>query len=107
MTNTIILLAILVVEAVFVGLVMETYKKLVRDGRSGIAENRVVAFLLSLVMGFVTYEVVDLSEITSMIRDSMWVALAYGILIYVGQYETCMKVWKPVVKKWIQGRANE
>jgi len=102
MTNTVILVAILIVFSFFVGLIMETYKKMLRDGKSNTFENKVVALLLSLLMGFFVYEAVDLSQITALVRDSIWVALSYGVIIYIGQYETCMNMWKPIIKKWIK-----
>ena len=100
--NIFVLIAVILLSSVFVGLVMETYKKFVRSDKASAIETRVVAFLLSIVAGFVCYEVIDLTTITTAIKDTMFVALVYGVAIYVGQYEACMKVWKPIVKRWIE-----
>lgn len=100
--NVIVLIAVILLSAVFVGFVMETYKKFVRDNKASAIETRVVAFLLSVVAGFVCYEVIDLTTITTAIKDTMLVALIYGVAIYIGQYEACMKVWKPIVRQWIE-----
>lgn len=100
--NVIVLIAVILLSSAFTGLVMETYKKFVRDDKCSAIEARVIAFLLSIVAGFVCYEVIDLTTITTAVKDTMLVALVYGVAIYVGQYEACMKVWKPMVKSWIE-----
>ena len=99
-----VLLILFCAFAAFIGLVMEAYKKVVRKDSAGLWEIRAVALVLSTASGLVMTFVVDAGALSPMLVDSLWLAVPYTIVVYLLQLPACMKVWKPLLKKWMARR---
>ena len=97
-----VIVIILLLFAAFTGLLMETYKKGLRMDKAGVWEIRLVAFALSLVYGFLTWECTDASVMDGISSNTPWLIAPYTVAVYVLQKPACMKVWKPLLKKWVE-----
>lgn len=102
-----ILMIILLAFAFFIGLVMELYKKKIRKDKATTIENRIVAFLLSGIFGFLFYKVSAISLLQKGLRDTPWLIVPYAIIIYILQRPVCMSFWKPLLKKWMERKLDE
>jgi FlaA1/EpsC-like NDP-sugar epimerase len=102
-----ILLLVLLAFALFVGLVMEFYKKLIRKDKAGAIENRLVAFALSAILATVYFFVVSDSALPDEIRFSYWLIPALTVVIYILQLPACMALWKPVVRKLLEKKLDD
>ena len=88
---------VLIAFAAFIGLLMETYKKVVRNDHAALWEIRLVALILSAAFGYVAFEI-DTFQVAS----SPYLILAYTIIIYLLQLPACQKIWKPLIKKMME-----
>jgi hypothetical protein len=102
MTLSIILLTF----AAFLGLVMELYKKTLRRDRASENEIKLVALAFSLVLAYVTYRVAPASTPAGELNSTPYLVVLYTIAIYLLQLPACMAFWKPLVKRFIRGKAD-
>lgn len=101
-----ILLLILLAFSVFVGLVMEFYKKIIRKDKAGEPEITAVAWAFSVLLGIVTYLITSKSALPEELVYSPLLMLLYSVLIRLFQLPACQAIWKPILKKWIERKAN-
>ena len=94
----------LILFASFIGFFMESYKKGLRDDKAGVWEIRVVAILMSFFYGFITWTFTDINTLPIALKFTPILILPYTVIIYILQKPACMKVWKPLLKKFIEGR---
>lgn len=98
-----ILLLVVIAFSVFVGLVMEFYKKKVRKDKADTSEISMVSWSFSVLFGIVTFMVTPTPpELTS----TWLLALLYSVLIHLFQLPACQAVWKPILRKWIERKAD-
>lgn len=90
----------------FIGLLMEAYKKLLRRNAAGVWEVRGVALAVSMLSGLVLSAVIEAPALSPVLTGSAWTAVPYGIVVYVLQLPACMKVWKPLLRRWLERRAG-
>ena len=102
-----ILLLVLLAFAFFIGLVMELYKKLIRKDKASDIENRLVAFGLSVVFGLVSFLVFDSSAFPDEFRATPWLTVVFTVTIYILQLPACMQVWKPLLKRAVEKKAQQ
>ncbi|MCF0237073.1 MAG: hypothetical protein HUK24_00625 [Sphaerochaetaceae bacterium] len=88
--------------ALFVGLVMESYKKLLRKDKASLGEIRLVAFLLSLGLGFTLIQIITVNSLPEAVYLSDWLIVPFTIIIYLLQEENCMNFWKPIFKSVVE-----
>lgn len=93
---------ILLAFAIFIGFAMESYKKLIRRDKAAIWEIRLVALILSGLLGAVTWRITNVTELSPYLTGTPWMIIPYTILIYILQKPACMKFWKPILKKWLE-----
>ena len=101
-----ILLLILIAFSVFVGLVMEFYKKNLRKDKANTAEITSVAWAFSVLFGIVTYLITSDSALPKELASSPLLILLYSVLIRLFQLPACQAIWKPILKKWAERKAN-
>ncbi|MBP5163219.1 MAG: hypothetical protein ILP16_09635 [Spirochaetales bacterium] len=101
-----ILLLILLAFSVFVGLVMEFYKKIIRKDKAGEPEITTVAWAFSVLLGIVTYLITSKSALPEELVYSPLLMLLYSVLIRLFQLPACQAIWKPILKKWIERKAD-
>jgi len=99
--------AILLAFAAFLGLVMELYKKSLRRDRASENEIKLIAFALSTVLAYVTYRVAPASTPAGELNSTPYLVVLYTVAIYLLQLPACMAFWKPLVKRFIRGKADE
>ncbi|WP_422481961.1 hypothetical protein [Pleomorphochaeta sp. DL1XJH-081] len=102
-----ILSAILLTFAAFLGLVMELYKKSVRRDRASENEIKLVALACSAALAYVTYQVVPAATPTGELNSTPYLVVLYTIAIYLLQLPACMAFWKPLVKKFMESKVDE
>ena len=102
-----ILSAILLTFAAFLGLVMELYKKSVRRDRASENEIKLVALACSAALEYVTYQVVPAATPTGELNSTPYLVVLYTIAIYLLQLPACMAFWKPLVKKFMESKVDE
>jgi len=102
-----ILSAILLTFAAFLGLVMELYKKNLRCDRASENEIKLVALACSAALAYVTYRVVPASTPAGDLNSTPYLVVLYTVAIYLLQLPTCMAVWKPLVKKFMEKKTDE
>ena len=90
----------LILFASFIGFFMESYKKGLRDDKAGVWEIRVVATFMSFIFGLITYSITP----SLAVKYSFVLIAFYTVLIYILQLPVCMKVSKPLIKKFIERR---
>lgn len=101
-----ILLLILLAFSVFVGLVMEFYKKFVRKDKAEYFEILMVSWAFSVLLGIVTYLITSRNALPEELVYSPLLILLYSVLIHLFQLPACQAIWKPILKKWIERKAN-
>jgi hypothetical protein len=102
-----ILSAILLAFAAFLGLVMELYKKSLRCDRASENEIKLIALACSAALAFVTYRVAPASTPVGDLKATPYLVVLYTVAIYLLQLPACMAFWKPLVKRFIQRKADE
>ena len=98
--------AILLAFAAFLGLVMELYKKSLRRDRASENEIKLVALVCSAVLAYVTYRVAPASTPAGELNSTPYLVVLYTVAIYLLQLPACMAFWKPLVKRFIRGKAD-
>ena len=101
-----ILLLILLAFSVFVGLVMEFYKKKVRKDKADSFEITMVAWAFSVLFGIVTFMITSAIALPDELKYSPLLILLYAVLIHLFQLPACQAIWKPVLKKWIERKTD-
>ncbi|NCC14689.1 MAG: hypothetical protein EOM32_15100 [Spirochaetia bacterium] len=102
-----ILSAILLAFAAFLGLVMELYKKSLRRDRVSENEIKLVAIACSAILAYVTYQVAPASTPVGDLKATPYLVVLYTVAIYLLQLPACMAFWKPLVKKFMERKADE
>lgn len=98
------LIIILLAFSAFIGLMMELYKKSVRKDKAKVNEIKLVAFLCSVLFAFITYKVVI---VNGQLNQSPFLIAFYIVAIYLLQLPACMAFWKPLLKKYLEGKVND
>lgn len=101
-----ILLLILLAFSVFTGLVMEFYKKKIRKDKADSGEISMVAWAFSVLFAIVTYLITSRNALPEELVYSPLLILLYSVLIHLFQLPACQAVWKPILKKWIERKAD-
>jgi heme/copper-type cytochrome/quinol oxidase subunit 4 len=102
-----ILVLVLLAFAFFIGLVMELYKKLIRKNKASDVENRLVAFGLSAVFGLISFLVLDNTAFPDEFKATPLLIVVFTVSIYILQLPACMQVWKPLLKKAVEKKAQQ
>jgi hypothetical protein len=102
-----ILSAILLAFAAFLGLVMELYKKSLRRDRASENEIKLVALAYSAILAYVTYRVAPVSTPVGELKATPYLVVLYTVAIYLLQLPACMAFWKPLVKKFMERKVDE
>ena len=102
-----ILSAILLAFAAFLGLVMELYKKSLRRDRASENEIKLVALACSALLWYVTFRIVAGTGMDGGLNSTPYLVVLYTIVIYLLQLPACMAFWKPLVKKFMERKADE
>jgi len=95
--------AILLAFAAFLGLAMELYKKSLRRDRATENEIKLIALACSAALAFVAYQVAPTGEL----RNSPYLVVLFTVAIYLLQLPACMAIWKPLVRKFMERKADE
>ena len=101
-----ILLLILIAFSVFVGLVMEFYKKIIRKDKAGEPEITAVAWAFSVLFGIITFYITNDRALPDELIYTPLLILLYSILIHLFQLPACQAIWKPALKKFIERTSN-
>lgn len=101
-----ILLLMLIGFSFFIGLVMEFYKKYIRKNRTTELENRIVALILSIILGVVSFFSITVTALPDEMKYTPLLIILFTVAIYSLQYPACMAVWKPLVRKWLERKFN-
>jgi len=104
--NMKILLLILIAFSVFVGLVMEFYKKIIRKDKAGEPEITAVAWSFSVLFGIITFFITSDSALPDELIYTPLLILLYSVLIHLFQLPACQAIWKPALKKVIERKTN-
>ncbi|PKL10198.1 MAG: hypothetical protein CVV48_03855 [Spirochaetae bacterium HGW-Spirochaetae-4] len=99
--------AILLAFAAFLGLVMELYKKSLRCDRASENEIKLVALACSTALAYVTYRVAPASTPAGDLKATPYLVVLYTVAIYLLQLPTCMAFWKPLLKRFMEKKADE
>ena len=99
-----VLIVLFCAFAAFIGLIMEAYKKVLRKDKAAVWEIRLIAFALSLIAGGLMTLMIDAPTLAPMLVDSPWLTIPYILITYLLQLPACMKVWKPILRKWMDRR---
>jgi len=102
-----ILSAILLAFAAFLGLVMELYKKSLRCDRASENEIKLIALACSAVLAYVTFQVAPVATPAGELKATPYLVVLYTVAIYLLQLPACMAFWKPLVKKFMERKADE
>lgn len=90
----------------FTGLFMELYKKSIRKDRARDGEITSVAFSMSVLLSTVLYLITKPGIYPEGLNRTPPMVLVFSIAIYIFQLPACMAIWKPLVRKWIERRAD-
>jgi len=101
------MLSLLLILSGFAGLMMELYKKTIRKDKANEGEVRLVAIIISTVLGYLLYMVLDPCALPDGIVFSPWITVLFAIMVYILQLPACMKIWKPIVKDVIERKAKD
>jgi|GEM_PF-718799 hypothetical protein len=101
-----ILFLILLAFSVFVGLVMEFYKKILRKDKADEFEITMVAWAFSVFFAIVTFMITGRGALPEELVYTPLLILLYSVLIRLFQLPACQAIWKPVLKKWIERKMN-
>lgn len=102
----IVLVLIFLAFAAFVGLLMEIYKKSIRKDKASVWEIRGVAFALSAIFGTVAWLITDAHMLAEMLKDTPWNIIPFTVIVYLLQLPACMSVWKPILKRIAEKKAE-
>ena len=98
--------SILLTFAAFLGLAMELYKKSLRSDRASETEIKLVALACSAFLAFVTYKVAPASTPVGDLNSTPYLVVLYTVAIYLLQLPACMAIWKPLVRKIMERKAD-
>ena len=98
------LVLMMIVAALATGLAMEAYKKVARKDRASAWESRLVALVPSTLFGFVLWRTVDFTALSPYLVQSAWMMVPCTLAVYILQLPACMKLWKPLLKRWLDRR---
>lgn len=98
------LVLMMIVAALATGLAMEAYKKVARKDRASAWESRLVALVPSTLFGFVLWRTVDFTTLSPYLVQSAWMMVPCTLAVYILQLPACMKLWKPLLKRWLDRR---
>ena len=101
-----VLVLIFLAFAAFVGLLMEIYKKNIRKDKASIWEIRGVALAMSAIFGTVAWLITDAHMLAAMLKDTPWNIIPFTVIVYLLQLPACMAVWKPVLKRIAEKKAE-
>ncbi|MBR2281736.1 MAG: hypothetical protein IJ863_03830 [Spirochaetales bacterium] len=101
-----ILLLILLAFSVFVGLVMEFYKKIIRKDKAEEFEITMVAWAFSVFFAIVTFMITSRGALPEELVYTPILILLYSVLIHLFQLPACQALWKPILKKWIERKSD-
>lgn len=101
-----ILVLMVLSTALATGLVMEVYKKVVRRDRASDWEARLVALVPSALFGFVVWHLVDWPTLSPYLVETPWLVVPCTLVVYILQLPACMRLWKPLLKRWLKRRAG-
>ena len=101
-----ILLLILLAFSVFTGLVMEFYKKRIRQDKADSSEISMVSWAFSVLLGIVTFLITGSNALPDELVYTPLLILLYSVLIHLFQLPACQAIWKPVLRKWIERKAD-
>jgi uncharacterized membrane protein (DUF2068 family) len=99
--------AILLAFAAFLGLVMELYKKSLRLDKAGEHEIKLVALACSGLLGYVTFRIVAGTGVDGGLNNTPYLVVLYTVAIYLLQLPACMAFWKPLVRRFMGRKADE
>ena len=99
-----ILVLLLLGFSLVAGFIVELYKKYIRKGKSATWENRIIAAVLSVGFGSLSYFSINLVGLPEILKHSPILIAVFSIFIYFAQFDACMEVWKPLVKKWLTSK---
>ena len=102
-----LLIAILLAFAAFLGLVMELYKKTIRKDKAKEGEIKGVAIILSALLAFVTYQVATVPASEAGLTPTPFLIILYTVAIYILQLPACMAFWKPLIKRFVEKKIDE
>lgn len=102
-----ILLLMLTGFSFFIGLVMELYKKYIRKDKTSKFENKIIALILSIILGAVSFFSITVTALPDEMRYTPLLIVLFSAIIYSLQYPACMAVWKPLVKRWLERKFND
>lgn len=102
----IVLVLIFLAFAAFVGLLMEIYKMSIRKDKASVWEIRGVAFALSAIFGAVAWLITDAHLLAQMLKDTPWNIIPFTVIVYLLQLPACMSVWKPILKRIAEKKAE-
>ena len=97
---------VLLAFSVFVGLLSELYKKVIRKDTASEWEIKMVAFAFSVVFGCVSFFVLGEDALPDGVSYTPFVIVLFSVLIYLFQLPACQAVWKPLVKKLLERKVN-
>lgn len=86
---------------------MELYKKGFRRDKAGEHEIKLVALACSAALAFVTYRVAPASTPVGDLNSTPYLVVLYTVSIYLLQLPACMAIWKPLVRKFMERKADE
>ena len=97
---------VLIAFSVFVGLLSELYKKVIRKDTATEWEIKMVAFAFSVVFGCVSFLVLGEDALPDGVSYTPFVIVLFSVVIYFFQLPACQAVWKPILKKALEKRVN-
>ena len=101
-----LLLLIIIAFSTFVGMVMELYKKKIRKDKADVFEIGMVAWAFSVLFGFIVFMIFDKNSLPAELAASPLLIVLFAVLIYLFQLPACQAIWKPILKKWAERKAN-
>ena len=81
-----ILLLMLTGFSFFIGLVMELYKKYIRKNRTSEFENKIIALILSIILGAVSFFSITVTALPDEMRYTPLLIVLFSAIIYSLQY---------------------
>lgn len=97
---------VLLAFSVFVGLLSELYKKVIRKDTATEWEIKMVAFAFSVIFGCLSFLVLGEDALPDGVIYTPFVIVLFSVLIYLFQLPACQAVWKPLVKKLLERKVN-
>ena len=100
------LILIFLAFAAFIGLLMEIYKKNIRKDKASVWEIRGVALAISALFGTVAWLITDAHLVAEPLKDTPWNIIPFTVIVYLLQLPACMAVWKPLLKRIAEKKAE-